>query len=219
MRISSRPASRPEPWRARWPRLTIRPVSRAKSPAPIARVAPPPPAAGGRILIGHLARDVRYAVRLLRRAPAFAAAAIVTLALGIGANTAIFSVVRAVVLRPPPYRDPSRSSRSSTADPAPGSIYEQLAARLRGLGRQLTSFEGLGLLSGWTFNITGLELPERVFGARVSGSLFPVLGTPPLFGRVIEPADDRPGGERSSSWATRLAAAVRGRPRSSAAPS
>ena len=50
------------------------------------------------------------------------------------------------------------------------------------------------MLSGWTFNLTGLDLPERVYGARVSGSLFPMLGTPPLLGRVIEPADDRTGG-------------------------
>ena len=53
----------------------------------------------------------------------------------------------------------------------------------------------MGLMSGWTFNITGLELPERVFGARVTGSLFPTLGTPPLLGRGIEPADDQPGGD------------------------
>jgi putative ABC transport system permease protein len=143
--------------------------------------------------LGTLARDVRYAVRLLARAPDFAAAAIVTLALGIGANAAIFSVVRAVVLRPPPYRDPSRVVvflNSTTA--AAGAITSSSLPDYEDWQRQLTSFDSVGLLSGWTFNVTGLDLPERVFGARVSGSLFPTLGTPPLLGRVIEPDDDRP---------------------------
>jgi putative ABC transport system permease protein len=154
-----------------------------------------PPPSGGSIA-GTIARDVRYAVRLLLRAPGFAAAAIITLALGIGANAAIFSVVRAVILKPPPYRDPSRvvvflNDRTS----APGSITSSSLPDYEDWQRQLTSFEGLGVSSGWTFNITGLDLPERVFGARVSGSLFPMLGTPPLLGRVIEPADDGAGGE------------------------
>jgi putative ABC transport system permease protein len=165
-------------------------IARADRPRDVAPV--PPPAAGS--LAGTIARDVRYAVRLLRRAPGFAAAAIVTLALGIGANTAIFSVVRAVVLRPPPYRDPARlvtflNSRSGR----PGSLTSSSQPDYLDWERQLTSFERLGLHSGWTFNITGLELPERVYGARVSGSLFTMLGTPPLVGRVIEMDDDRPG--------------------------
>ena len=159
------------------------------------RAAPVPPPSGGS-WIGHVGRDIRYALRLLRRAPAFAAAAIVTLALGIGANVAIFSVVRAVVLKPPPYRDPSRvvaflNSRSGGT----ATIYSSSLPDYEDWKRQLTSFESMGLMSGWTFNITSLELPERVFGARVTGSLFPTLGTPPLLGRGIEPADDQPGGD------------------------
>ena len=133
---------------------------------------------------------------MLRRAPGFAAAAIVTLALGIGANAAIFSVVRAVVLNPPPYRDPSRIiAFLNSHSGRPVSITSSSLPDYEDWKRQLTSFESLGLLSGWTFNISGLELPERVFGARVSGSLFPLLGTTPLLGRGIEPADDRPGGD------------------------
>src|SRR5262245_49140649 len=173
------------------PARVAREIARADRPR---RAAPVPPPAGGSV-IGHVGRDIRYALRLLRRAPGFAAAAIVTLALGIGANVAIFSVVRAVVLKPPPYRDPSRvlsflNSRSSAAAQPGSSLpdYEDWKG-------QLTSFESMGLMSGWTFNITGLELPERVFGARVTGSLFATLGTPPLLGRAIEPADDRPGGD------------------------
>jgi predicted permease len=147
-------------------------------------------------VLGAFARDVRYGLRLLRRAPAFAAAATITLALGIGANVAIFSVVRAVVLRPPPYRDPSGviaflNSRTG----ATGSITSSSLPDYEDWRRQLTAFESMGLLSGWTFNLSGLDLPERIFGARVSGSLFGVLGVTPLLGRTIEPADDRPGGD------------------------
>jgi putative ABC transport system permease protein len=144
-------------------------------------------------IAGTLARDSRYAVRTLIRAPGFAAAAIVTLTLGIGANAAIFSVVRAVVLKPPPYRDPSRVLvflNSTTS--APGRVTSSSLPDYDDWQRQLTSFDSVGLLSGWTFNVTGIDLPERVFGARVTGSLFPMLDTPPLLGRVIEPDDDRP---------------------------
>src|SRR5437588_572997 len=80
-------------------------------------------------------------------------------------NVAIFSVVRAVVLKPPPYRDPSRvvaflNSRSGTTL----SVSSSSIPDYEDWTRQLTSFESMGLLSGWTFNITSLELPERVFG-------------------------------------------------------
>jgi predicted permease len=173
-------------------------IARADRPRGAARLKhdePAPPPSGGSIA-GTIARDVRYAMRLLLRAPGVAAAAIITLALGIGANAAIFSVVRAVVLKPPPYRDPSRvvvllNSRTD----APGSMTSSSLPDYEDWQRQLTSFEGVGLSSGWTFNITGLDLPERVFGARVSGSLFATLGTLPLLGRVIEPDDDRAGGD------------------------
>src|SRR5262245_43670145 len=169
---------------------------RARVAAEIARadrprdVAPVPPAAGGPRM-GAFARDLRYAARLLLRAPGFAAVALATLALGIGANAAIFSVVRAVILRPPPYREPARlltflNSRSE----APGAIASSSLPDYEDWRQRLTSFESFGVLSGWTFNITGLELPERVFGARVGGSLFQTLGTPPLLGRVLSPEDD-----------------------------
>ena len=102
--------------------------------------------------------------------------------------------MRAVVLRPPPYHDPSGILAFLNSQAGrPGSITSSSLPDFEDWRRDLTSFDSLGLLSGWTFNLTGLDLPERIYGARVSGSLFPLLGTPPLLGRVIEPADDRPG--------------------------
>ena len=167
-------------------------LSRADRP----RVSAPEPPARGASLLSTAARDVRYAARLLVRAPAFTAVALITLALGIGANAAIFSVVRAVILRPPPYRDPARivaflNSRSEGS----GTITSSSLPDYDDWRTRLTSFESFGVLAGWTFNITGLDLPERVFGARVSGSLFQTLGTPPLLGRVLTPDDDKPGDE------------------------
>jgi putative ABC transport system permease protein len=175
------------------PRRIAREIAGADRP----RATAPVPPSGRGSPIAHVVRDVRYSLRLLRRTPGFAAAAIVTLALGIGANAAIFSVVRAVVLNPPPYRDPSHviAFLNGKQTATPTSITSSSLPDYDDWRQQLTSFEGFGLLSGWTFNVAGLELPERVFGARVTGSLFSVLGTRPLLGRTIEPADDQPGGD------------------------
>ena len=101
--------------------------------------------------LGSLVRDLRYAIRLLRRAPGFTAAATIPLALGIGANAAIFSVVRAVILRPPPYRDPSRviaflNIHSGTR----AQIMSSSLPDFEDWRRQLTSFESMAVLSGVT---------------------------------------------------------------------
>jgi putative ABC transport system permease protein len=174
------------------PERLAREIARADRPRP---GAPPPPAGDGSLL-RNVPRDVVYAVRVLRRSPGFAVAALITLALGIGANAAIFSIVDAVALRPPPYRDPDRvlvflNGRAGDA----GTITSSSLPDYEDWQKRLTSFESLGLLSGWTFNVTGLDLPERLFGARVNGSLFPLLGTPAFVGRTIEPADDAAGGD------------------------
>ena len=138
--------------------------------------------------------DARFGLRLLRKNPGFAAVAILTLALGVGANTAIFSVVHAVVLKRLPFRDPDRLLLFMTrrADATP-SVTSNSLPDFEDWRQQASSFSEMGLLSGWTFNLTGRELPERIFGARVSGTLFPLIGAPPLLGRTIEPDDDRPG--------------------------
>ena len=144
--------------------------------------------------------DARFGLRLLRKSPGFAAVAILTLALGVGANTAIFSVVHAVVLRPLPFREPdtllvfiTSRSNASALSATSGSMTSSSLPDFEDWREQATSFSGLALLTGWTFNLTGREWPERIYGARVSGSLFPVLGARPLLGRTIDPDDDRAG--------------------------
>src|SRR5262245_25601290 len=125
-------------------------------------------------------QDVRYALRGLRRAPAFAAVAVLTLALGIGANTAIFSVINTALLRPLPYADGSRlaflwNTRSGVAEPlGPG--------RMLDFRTQATSFSGFAGLSHMSFTLTGAGDPERLQGSSVSSSFFDVLGARPLVG-------------------------------------
>ena len=137
-------------------------------------------------------QDARYAFRTLAKSPGFALAAIATLALGIGANTAIFSVVHGVLLRPLPYRDAHRlavvwedlireeNHRFSVAH----ANYADLSLRAR-------SFEGLAAQMGRGFLLTGGPRPEAVFGDQVTGNFFSVLGARPALGRVILPDDER----------------------------
>jgi len=129
-------------------------------------------------------QDVRFAMRQLRKSPGFTAIAITTLALGIGANSAMFSVVDAVLLRPLPYRNASRVVNLFENRPhenelkvpvAPGDFYE-----CRDKAR---SFEQLAAVDEDTFNLTGTGEPQRVDGADVSPGFFEVLGTQAMIGR------------------------------------
>jgi putative ABC transport system permease protein len=131
-----------------------------------------------------LRQDLGYAVRTLFKNGWFAATAVLTLALGIGANTAIFSVINGVLLRPQPYRDAERlaflwsTSQSSPREPlTPG--------RLVDFREQLTTASGLAGISQFSFNLTGDGEPERIAGSSVSSSFFDVLGTSPLLGDVF----------------------------------
>jgi predicted permease len=128
-----------------------------------------------------LRQDSWYAVRALIRSPGFTLTAVLTLALGIGANTAIFSVISGVLLRTPPYRDPSRlvfvwsTSESFPREPlTPG--------RLVDFREQMTSVAGFAGISHVPFNLTGSGDPERIAGSSVSSSFFDVLGVTPLLG-------------------------------------
>jgi putative ABC transport system permease protein len=158
----------------------------------------PPVAGGGRtnLLIDFL-HDLRYAVRLQRKNPGFTIVAIIALALGIGANTAIFSVVNTVLLRALPYKDPERlvtvwedASKQGYPQDTPA------AANFVDWRDQNQVFEGMAAMSDTSFNLTGSGEPERLEGRMVSTTLFPLLGVEPQIGRVFTAAEDQPGSGR-----------------------
>ncbi len=144
-----------------------------------------------------LRQDVRYSLRRLRAAPAFAATVIVTLALGIGANTAIFSVVNALLLRPLPYHAPERLVTIEHLYPSLDGLQAPVSAPgFADYRDETTSFARMAVSAGWGPNLTGTGEPERLTGARVSGHYFETLGVAPLLGRALRPEEDRPGDER-----------------------
>jgi predicted permease len=139
-----------------------------------------------------LIQDLRYGLRMLAKNPGFTAVALLALALGIGANTAIFSVVNGVLLRPLPYADPGRLM----------SVYErsrefgQMAVAYPNFldwRRENHSFTDMAAYLGDDFNFTGSGQPEHLGGEFVSASLLPVLGVNPLLGRNFLPQEDRQG--------------------------
>jgi putative ABC transport system permease protein len=151
-----------------------------------------------RIRMHGLLQDLRYAVRMLGRSPGFTAVVVVTLALGIGANTAIFSVVYALLLRPLPYREPDRlvmvwQDMTSRSGPArewttPGNFVD--------LAGETATFDGVTAVRGWQPTITGLGDPEPLVGEQVSSEYFTVLGVAPSLGRPFTAVEDAPGGAR-----------------------
>ena len=139
-----------------------------------------------------LAQDIRYALRQLHKSPGFATVTIVILALGIGANTAIFSVVNAVLLNPLPFHDASRivSMFEETQNFAKGSIsYPNFLDWQRDNG----SFEAMAAYRGTDGSITGVGQPENVRAQRVSANFFRILGVNPILGRNFTSEEDRRG--------------------------
>jgi putative ABC transport system permease protein len=139
-------------------------------------------------------QDLRYAVRLLLRDRLFSFMAMGMLAVGIGANTAIFALVNAVLLRPLPYRDPGRIVQIEEIIPA---ITHQAMA---GTPQDVLAFQrnsrAFSAVAGFTpiaYDLTGQGEPERLPAARVSAELFAVLGVQPMLGRSFTPAEDHPG--------------------------
>ncbi len=137
-------------------------------------------------------QDLRFAARTLRKSPGFAAVAIATLALGIGANTAIFSVLDAVLLRPLPYSDGERLVMLGEADAkgdTPGNVsfptYEDLRDRTR-------TFAAIAAVRLWQPTLVADGVAERIPAMRVSANFFPMLGVAPSLGRSFLPEEDRP---------------------------
>ena len=138
--------------------------------------------------------DLAYGFRILVKSPRFTSVAVLSLAIGIGANTAIFSVTNALLLRPLPYKDAERLvilwNRS------PGLNVEQdwfSPGQYLDIRAENKVFENVAATIDSSFNLTGQGIPERVEGARVSSSLFPLLGTQPLMGRVFTADEDEQG--------------------------
>lgn len=147
--------------------------------------------------MSEILHDLRYALRVLRRSPGFAAAATLCIALGIGATTAIFSVVNAVVFRALPYRSPQELVRVYTEFPNfPGGGLHRFwvsGPEFLELRRDVQSFATLDAWQVGGVNISGTDEPVRARGAAVSGTLMETLGVRPRMGRVIHPKDDAYG--------------------------
>jgi hypothetical protein len=138
-------------------------------------------------------REIRHVLRKLARAPLFTAVSILTLALGIGANTAIFSVVRGVLLKPLPFESPERLvgvwhqgfgfTGGLNQSPATYFTYRE----------ESTTFEDIGMWDNDSVSVTGLEEPEQVVAIYVTDGTLPILKVEPMLGRRFTPEDDSPG--------------------------
>ncbi len=142
----------------------------------------------------HLIQDIRQAIRFLRRRPLFTGAAALTLALGIGASTALFSIVQGVLLEPLPYDAPDRLMTVSTRFERQGALRAPLAGpELIDLGERSRLFEGLAGIWPRFGTLGGVDDPEQIHIGFVTGNFFDVLGARPRRGRAIQPSDDVPG--------------------------
>jgi putative ABC transport system permease protein len=142
-------------------------------------------------MIAGLRQDLRQSARILLKRPGFSLIVLLTLALGIGANTAIFSVVNAVLLRPMPYRDSDRLVTLST-HMKEGLLGNTGYATLADWRERSRSFEQLVAIRSWGGTLTGQGEPEVVRGLRVSADYFKMLGVSSMIGRDFRPEDDRP---------------------------
>ena len=137
-------------------------------------------------------KEIQYAARALLKRPGFSLVAILTLALGIGANTAIFSVVNATLLRPLPFKDPERVVIIWGSLPKLIGTLPNSSANFVNLKAQSQTFERLAAFRSWTWQSTGGAEPELLRGARVSADFFEAVGAGPVLGRVFTPEEDLP---------------------------
>ncbi|MDT5272060.1 MAG: hypothetical protein QOH49_4246 [Acidobacteriota bacterium] len=148
-------------------------------------------------MFGDMGHDLRYGVRMLWKNPGFTAVAVVALALGIGANSAIFSVVNTVLLRPLPYREPARLVMVWEDDTKHGFPNDTPAtANYIDWRDQNQVFDGMAATADQSFNLTGAGEPERFDGKRVSANFFSLLGVEPQLGRAFMPEEDVSGANR-----------------------
>lgn len=148
------------------------------------------------------AQDLRYALRTLRKSAGFAVVCVLTLGLGVGACTAIFSVVNGVLLRPLPYPNHERLVRIGELHPGNGcglcgNFGNATYANFNDLERAAGTVENLSAFREWSFNLTGDGEAEQVPGALVSANFFAAMGSQPVLGRIIEPEDDVPGADNN----------------------
>ena len=159
-------------------------------------------------------QDIRYAFHTLTKNPGFALATICTLAVGIGANTAIFSVVYAVLLKPLPYSDPGQLVSVAGFVPQMRAKIPSMPMRASDFDayrRSNSVFSGISALRSQDFNLTGVGEPEKLYGARVSGNFFSMLGVQAERGRTFLPEEDAPGRDHVVAishdlWASRFGA-------------
>ncbi|MGC2697640.1 MAG: ABC transporter permease [Candidatus Angelobacter sp.] len=141
-----------------------------------------------------LARDIRYALRAFAKSPGFIVAAVLSLAIGIGANTAIFSIVSALLLHPLPYKNAERLVILWNTSPGLGITQDWFStAQYFDIRNGHRGFDQVALAIGGNFNLTGEGDPERVGVMRVSSSLLPMLGVTPAEGRLFTPEEDAVG--------------------------
>src|SRR5258708_14477703 len=141
-----------------------------------------------------LIQDLKYGLRMLVKSPGFTIVAVLTLALGVGANTAIFSVVNAVLLNPLRYTHPDRLRLVKEVlpkiGPQPVTVSAPDIVQIQKLNRV---FEGVAGFRAWGIDLSTQNEPERVFANRVNSNLFPLLGVQPLVGRAFTTQEDQPG--------------------------
>ncbi|MEK6281433.1 MAG: ABC transporter permease [Acidobacteriota bacterium] len=156
-----------------------------------------PPGAIGNNIMETLFKEIRYGIRSLFKHPGFTAIAVITLALGIGANTAMFSVINAVLLRPLPYRDPARLVTIWEESPE-RDMYEMPVslANLRDWVDQNQTFEQISAYTFTNLNLTGTGEPARLSAVRANANLFPLVGVTPVIGRPFLPEEDKEGAHR-----------------------
>jgi len=139
-------------------------------------------------------QDLQYGIRSLLRQPGHALTSVLTLGLGIGASTAIFTLVNAIVLQPLPFRDPERLVWVSSKRSNPGNLPFTLPDFLE-FRDGCRTLEGIAAYGNWSANLTGRDEPERLPGVRISADAFELLGVHAAIGRALRPGDDTPGQE------------------------